>query len=497
MRNAARVEDRARTREDDSARTREDDRQPGHRADPLGMEPAEMRRLAHWVVDRVVDHFEHGPERPAVATGAPDTLTEALGGAPPELPVDALASMTTLVDVALANMQHGDHPRYFARVPSPSSFGAVLGEWLATGFNAIGTSWAGGSGPTTVELVVLDWLRALLGMPEGTEGVLTSGGSMANLTGLAAARHATGPGVVYLSDQAHASIARDLGAIGCVPEDIRLLGTDEQYRMPVEVLSEAIRADRRAGRRPAIVIATAGTTNTGAVDPLPELADLCAREDLWFHVDGAYGAPGALCEKGRRLLSGIERADSLVLDPHKWLFQPYDVGSLFVRRQGALEAAFSMTPEYLADTTARAREVDMRNRGLELTRRARAIKVWLTFQIYGLEAIRGAIARGIELAEHAEHVLRDDERWHVVTPAQLAIVTFERAGGRTEVRSGTQKGAGHEDPATAVARVARDGVAALSSTTLRGRSVFRLCTINPRTTHADIEATIELLAGGS
>lgn len=464
----------------------EDHDQLDHGADTLGMDATEMRRLAHFVVDTVIDHFEHPGARPALSTGTPDELAAALGGPIPEQPGDALAAMTTLVDVALADMQHGDHPRYFARVPGPSSFGAVLGDWLATGFNAIAASWAGGSGPTMVELVVIDWLRSLLGMPEGTEGVLTSGGSMANLTALAAARHTTGPGVVYLSDQTHASIVRDLAAIGCAPAQIRILGTDEQYRMPVDSVAAAIDEDRRAGRRPAIVVGTAGTTNTGAVDPLPELADLCAAEDLWFHVDGAYGAPGALCERGRRVLAGIERADSLVLDPHKWLFQPYDVGSVFVRRPGVLEAAFSMSPEYLADATAGARrEVDMRNRGLELTRRARAMKVWLTFQVYGAERIRRAIERGIELAEHAEGVLRADGRWQVVTPAQLAIVTFERTG------------TGHEDAAAAVARVTRGGFAALSSTTLRGRSVMRLCTINPRTTEADVEATIRQLARGA
>lgn len=453
-----------------------------HPADALGMPPDEMRRLAHWVVDSVLDHFEHGPLQPVIAARPFDELMGVLGGPVPEEPGDPLAAMSCLVDVALAHMQHGDHPRYFARVPGPSSFAAVLGEWLATGFNAIASSWAGGAGPTAVELVVLDWLRSLLGMPEGAEGVLTSGGSLANLTALVAARRVGGPGVVYLSDQTHASIRRDLAATGFPPEHVKVLETDDRYCMPVESVAAAVERDRREGRRPTVVVATAGTTNTGAVDPLPELADLCRSERLWLHVDGAYGAPGALCERGRSLLAGIELADSLVLDPHKWLFQPYDVGALLVRHPGALESTFDMSAEYLANATAGPGEVDLRDRSLELSRRARAIKVWLTFRVYGVGRMRAAIERGIELAEHAERVLADDGRWQVVTPAQLGIVTFARTG------------TGHEEHAPAAARVNHDGFAAVTSTTLRGRSVLRLCTINPRTTESDIEETIERLA---
>ena len=272
--------------------------------DPLGLESVEMRGLGYWVVDRVVEHFERMAEEPAIRTGSPADLRAVLGGPPPEGGQDAQAAMQTLVEVALATMQHGDHPRYFARVPGPSSFVGVLGEWLATGFNAMAASWSGGSGPTTLELVALDWLRSLLGMPAGSEGVMTSGGSLANMTALAAARSAVGPGVCYLSDQTHASIPRALRVLGFPAEHIRVLESDHELRLPLEGLATAVRADRAAGRRPGFVVATAGTTNTGAVDPLPALADFCRREDLWFHIDGAYGASAALCEAGRRVLVG-------------------------------------------------------------------------------------------------------------------------------------------------------------------------------------------------
>ncbi len=377
-------------------------------ADTLGLDAAQMRELGYWVVDRVVEHFEGVADGPSITTGAPADLRAALGGPPPEHGGDPLAALEALTGVALANMQHGDHPRNFARVPGPSSFAGVLGDWLGTGFNAIAASWGGGSGPATVELVALDWLRTLLGMPEGTEGVMLSGGSMANITAVAAARVSVGPGVCYLSDQAHASITRGLPALGFAPEQVRTLPTDEQLRLPLEALAAAVREDRAAGRRPALVIANAGTTNTGAVDPLPGIAELCLAEGLWFHVDGAYGAAAALCEPGRRALQGIEQADSLVVDPHKWLFQPYDLGCLLVRRPGALARAFHMSPDYLADVTGAGEEVDMRDRSLELTRRARGLKLWLTFRIHGVARLREAVAHGIGLAEQAERLVAGD-----------------------------------------------------------------------------------------
>ncbi|WP_201778865.1 aminotransferase class I/II-fold pyridoxal phosphate-dependent enzyme [Streptomyces sp. 150FB] len=455
---------------------------PRRPADALGMAPEEMRRLGHLVVDLVVDHFETRADGPAIQQSTPEELRAVLGGPVPRVPGDADAAIRTLVGTALANMQHGDHPRYFARVPGPSSFAAVLGEWLATGHNAIATSWGGGSGPTTVELVVIDWLRELLGMPDGTEGILVSGGSLANLTAFAAARAELGDGVVYLTDQTHSSIPRGLRALGFPPDRVRVLRSDGGLRMPVGELAAAVAADRAAGRRPVMVVATAGTTNTGAVDPLPEIADLCRAEGMWFHVDGAYGAPAALSAAGAAALVGIERADSLVIDPHKWLFQPYDVGCVLVRRPGALERAFSIDAEYLRDTSAAGGEVNLRDRSLELSRRSRALKLWLTFTVHGVEGIRSAIARGIALAEFAEGRLRADPMWEVVTPARLGVVTFALIHGA----DGTH--------AARAAALATSGYAAVTSTTVRGRSVLRLCTINPATTEDDIVRTLDRLA---
>lgn len=450
--------------------------------DALGMPTEEMRKLGYWVVDRVVEHFESGAAGPAIRTGDAAALRASVGGPVPMEPSDPQVALQTLVDVALSHMQHGDHPRYFARVPGPSSFAGVLGDWLATGFNAITTSWGGGSGPAAVELAVLDWVRELLGFPVGTEGVVLSGGSLSNMTALAAARVAVGPGTAYLSDQGHSSLPRGLRTLGFADADIRILPADEAFRLTAATVADAVHADRARGIQPRFVIASAGTTNTGAVDELDGIAAFCASEGLWFHVDGAYGGSAALCEGGRATLAGIEKADSLVLDPHKWLFAPYDAGILLTRHPGVLDRAFGMRPEYLADVQSDSGEVDFGNRSPELTRRARALKLWMIFRTYGVNTIQAAIERGIALAERSQELVAADPFWQCVTPAQLGIVTFTHTGWTAE------------DHSARVAAMAAQGHAAVTSTSLRGGSALRLCTINPRTTEADIVETLRRLA---
>jgi aromatic-L-amino-acid/L-tryptophan decarboxylase len=430
--------------------------------EPLSLPPEEMRRLGYRVVDRIVERLGELRELPPIRVGDAGELRAALGGPPPEAPGDPDAALDALFEQVLPFVQLPDHPRFFARIGSPGNYVSVLGDLAAAGYNVFTGSWTGGSGPATVELVVLDWLRSWCGMPESTEGVLVSGGSVATLVALAAARTARGPGVVYVSPESHASIARAARVLAL-----------EVHELPA-LTAEAVRA---AGHRDAIcVAATAGTTSTGAVDPLPELADVCAELGLWLHVDGAYGAPAVLCDAGRAVLGGLDRADSLVLDPHKWLFQPYEIGGVLVRDGTLLERTFALSGVYLRDTLGG--EVNFRDRSVQLTRGGRALKLWLSIRVFGMAAFRDAIAHGIALAEHAEVRLRERPGWEVVSPAQLAIVCFRRDGD--------------DDLQTRIAEaMVTDGFAAPSTTVVEGRVVLRLCTINPRTTHADIEATIE------
>jgi glutamate/tyrosine decarboxylase-like PLP-dependent enzyme len=452
---------------------------------PLDLDPEELRRLGHWVVDRTVEHLTTLRDRPAITAASYDELVGLLGGPLPSSPRPVEEGLALLADVALEHQQHGDHPRYFARVPGPSSPVAILGDWLATGMQAIASSWGGGSGTATLELVALDWLRDGLGLPACAEGVLSSGGSMANTTALAVARAETGRGVVYVSDQTHSSIGRSLRALGWEAAEIRVVPADASYRLTAAGLRAAVAADLAEGLRPAVIVATAGSTNTGAVDELAGLADVAAEHGLWLHVDGAYGGPAALAAD-RNGITGLDRVDSFVLDPHKWLFQPYDLGCVWVCRPGALERTFAMHPEYLVDAQAGGhgpdRETDLHNRGFELSRRARGAKLWLTLRTYGLPALVAGVQRGVELAELAERLVASDPRLEVVTPASLGVVTFAAVG------------LGDAAHRLVAAQVTADGFAALSSTVLSGRTVLRLCTINPATTDDDLRRTVALVA---
>ncbi|MBE2277126.1 MAG: aminotransferase class I/II-fold pyridoxal phosphate-dependent enzyme [Rhodobacteraceae bacterium] len=456
-----------------------------YEADTLGMSVEEMRRLGHKIVDLVIERHIARNAEPAILTGVPADLMAVLGGPLPEDPMDPDASIDLLTEVALTHQQHGDHPRYFARVPGPSSFAGILGEWLGTGFNTISSSWGGGSGPATIEMVSIRWLSQMIGLPEQTEGVLVSGGSIANLTAFSVARSELGPGVAYLTDQTHSSLPRDLREMGCGTSDIHYVAVDEALRMSMPALRAAIAKDRAAGRKPLMVVATAGSTNTGAADPLNAIADICQKEGLWMHVDGAYGGPSAVTAQGRAYLQGLERADSVVLDPHKWFFQPYDVGACLVTRPGALERCFAMSPEYLKDVQATTGAVNFGNRSLELTRRSRAIKLWLSIRTYGAKRFRAAVQRGIDNAEYAEAYLRSKpDVWEIVSPAQIGCVCF------------SLKDAEHNTHGERAKAVADSGFACVSSTSLHGRSVLRLCTINPLTTRSDIERTLDMLAEG-
>ncbi len=448
--------------------------------DPLGMDPVEMRRLGHVVVDRVVDHLIALRDLPPVGRATRSDLEALLGGPAPEHPSSPDTAIAQLAEVALVAQQHGSHPRYLARVPGPAAFAGILGDWLATGHNAIASSWGGSAGPSSVELIALAWVREALGLPDTFEGVIASGGSMASLLAIAAARHAVGDGMVYLTSQAHSCIPRALRNLGYADGQIRHVPIDGELRLDVAALATAIATDRIAGLEPTIVVATAGSTNTGTVDPLPAIAAVTEREGLWLHVDGAYGAPGALTVTGRIALKGLELADSLAVDPHKWLFQPYDAGILYVRRAGALERAFTLDAEYLTDVTS-AGDPDLRDRTLELTRRARAIKLWLTIRTHGIAGLRAAIDAGITLAEHAERSIVARHALELVTPARLGVVTFAVRGADRAQHS-------------AIGRAIEDlGIAALTSTELVGRPVLRLCTINPRTNAADIDAVLDAI----
>ena len=463
----------------------------------LELSPNEARKLGYRVVDLLVEHMERLGEMPVGRTAGREELDRLLMSPLPEEGEPPDQVLDTLLEHVYPNMLRVNHPRFFAFVPGPGNLVSVFAETLSSGFNVFSGTWLAGSGTLEIELVVVDWLRRMCGFPEEAGGLFVSGGSVANLTALAVAREIKlgreiGAATAYFSDQTHSSIERAFRVLGFGPGQLRTLPSDNQYRLRLDLLEEALAADRKAGKKPFCVVANAGTTNTGAVDDLPEISELCRREDLWLHADGAYGAAAALSDRGRKALEGLEFVDSLSLDPHKWLFQPFETGCVIVRDRRLLRHTFHVLPEYLRDTERlEEAEINMAEYGIQLTRSPRAVKLWMSLKVFGARAFRNAIDRGFELAEYAEGMIEREDGFEIVTPAQLGIVSFRfrppGAGEDQLNRLNEQLQLG----------IASEGVAMLSSTRLKGRTVLRMCTINPRTTREDIAATIRSVAAVS
>ena len=460
--------------------------------DQIKLSSDEMREMGYHIIDMLVDY--NGAQAQFPVTRALDHVTfdEILSEPLPENGSSWQDVLEQFERQVLSTIDHLDHPRFFAYIPSSSNFVSAMADTLASGYNIFNALYPLGTGAAQIERLSISWLRKLVGMPEEAGGLFVSGGAVANLAGMAVARQIQLNGdmrdaVIYCSDQAHFVISRGLRILGFAPEQLREIHADEDFRLPVADLEQAIAEDRAAGKRPFCISATAGTTNTGAVDPLGDLADLCEREDLWLHVDGAYGTSACLTEHRKMELAGIERAHTLTWDAHKWMFQPVECSTLLVRDRHWLPRTFKETSEILKDAQVDGEELNYMYLGIQLTRHFRALKLWMSLKVFGADAMRTAIERGFELAEMAESLLRDSGRWEIVTPAQLAILTF-----RYIPANGDEKLSNKLTNAIVEAMI-DDGFAFASSTTIGNKTVLRMCTNNPRTTPSDLRQTVNLM----
>ena len=487
---------------------------PDVRASSLELDEAELRKLCESFIDLASEYFASVAQRRVFPATTGAEIKRELDA---PVPLDG-ESLDTLIDACrkiVDSSRHNGHPRFFGYVASPATAPGALADLLASALNPSVTSWRSAPAATQIERTVVRWLGSLIGYDDQAHGLLTSGGSMANLTALLIAHRAKSDGqvsrlgmqsanppmTIYASDQVHLSLVKAADILGLGQQNFRLAPSDEDFCLNIAALRAAIQDDLRAGMKPFCVVGSAGTAGTGAIDSLHELAQVAQEFSLWFHIDGAYGAPAAMVDAQRPKFDGLRLADSISLDPHKWLYTPVDCGCLLFHDAAVARKAFGTEADYI-----KVHEVDedesfaFWDYGIELSRRFRALKVWLTLKYYGARRLAEAIAGNIAVANYMGERIRAAEDLELLAPVQLSIVCFRYIPSPLRARLARPRDANEQAQLELevnrlneriMHRVQRGGQAYVSNAMLRGKFALRACIINFRTKRADIDITLE------
>ncbi|MCL4870784.1 MAG: amino acid decarboxylase [Anaerolineae bacterium] len=445
----------------------------------------QFRQYGHEMIDWIADYLSHPERYPVLSPTQPGEIKGQLPSAPPEQPETMAAIWQDFQQIILSGITHWNHPGFMAYFANTAAPPGILAELLAAALNVNGMLWRTSPAATELEEVTLDWLRQLLGLSDEWQGVITDSASMSSLLAIAAAREATNLAVrtlgmsgrddlprlrLYISDQTHSSVEKGAITLGLGQENAIKIPTDEQFQMRPELLEAAIQADINAGHRPFFVCATVGTTSTTSIDPVPAVAEITARYGLWLHVDGAYGGAAAILPEMRHILAGTDKADSFVVNPHKWLLTPLDCSTLYVRRPDILKNAFSILPEYLrsAETDAQA-VINYMDYGVQLGRRFRALKLWFVLRSYGQSGLQQFLRHHIEMAQTFARWVDESPQFERLAPTPLSTVCFRASPPGVE----------NEETLNALNemvmnRVNERGQVFLSHTKLRGRYTLRL-----------------------
>jgi len=447
---------------------------------------AQARRVIRWIAD-----YLENPERfPVLARVAPGDITARLPLEPPAEPESIEAVLDDFERLIVPGVTHWNHPGFFAYFSVSASAPGILAEMLIAALNVNAMLWKTSPSATELELRTLDWLRQMLGLREGWFGLINDTASISTLLALAAAREAK-PELeirergmagrtdlprlrVYTSSHAHSSVDKAAITLGIGHENVVHIDADDTFRMKIDALEAAVRDDRERGYLPLATVATVGTTSTTSIDPVPAIAALCTRESMWLHVDGSYGGVAAVVPEMRHVLAGVELADSLVVNPHKWLFTPIDLSAMFTRRPDVLKRAFTLVPEYLV-TREQSDVVNLMDYGVQLGRRFRALKLWMVIRAFGAHGLAARLRQQMAMAQEFASWVDEEPDWERVAPVPFSLVCFRYApAGTSEVDRDAMN-------AAILERVNASGSAYLSHTKLNGRFVLRLAIGNMRT----------------
>lgn len=449
----------------------------------------EFRRYGYQAVDWMAEYLQNIREYPVLPETHPGDLIDRLPASAPEQgePMDAI--LEDFEKSIIPAVTHWNHPRFLAYFANSGSAPGILGEMLTAALNSNGMVWKSSPAATELEQVTLDWLRQWLGLPKEFFGIIYDTASIGTMHAIAAAREMADPEsrrkgnsghlVMYISEHANFSVEKAGMTLGIGQDNIRQIPSDEAFRMRVDLLREAMEADRRTGKKPFCVVPTVGTTSSSSIDPVPAIADVAEEFGAWLHVDAAYGGAAAVVPELRSILEGAERAHSLVVNPHKWLFTPMDLSAFYTRKPEILRRAFSLVPEYVK-TAENPRAINYMEYGVQLGRRFRALKLWFVMRHFGREGICAIIRSHIEYAQKLADIIRAHPDFEVAAPTPFSLVCFRYRGS-------------DEENHALLEQINASGKAFLSHTVLNGRLVLRLAIGNLQTSWEDVEEVWNLV----
>ncbi|NUO81496.1 aminotransferase class V-fold PLP-dependent enzyme [candidate division KSB1 bacterium] len=455
----------------------------------LELSPEAMQRMGESYLRAIVDHLTNLPQSPRSNLDNAAEIARALREPAPQsgTPVDELLQF--LMQRVIPHSINSAHPAYLGYIPGGGLFPSAVAEFLAAAVNRYVGVWYAAPAAARLETNALEWFAEFMGYPAGTRGIFTSGGSLANFSAVIAARkhilnENISAGTIYLSDQTHHCVMKAAMLAGIPERNIRVLKSDEYFRAVPEFFELAIKADLKNGLRPFMIVGNAGTTNTGAIDPLRELAELSEKYSLWYHIDGAYGGFFNLCEEGKRKLLGVERSDSIVLDPHKGLFVPYGCGSLLVKDGERLRRSHVLKADYLQDQFTPEDETNFSEYSPELTRPFRGLQVWLPLKMFGVPAFRENLAEKLRLTEWMYERFLAEPGFECLSVPELSVITFRYRPLRGDIAAFNRR---------LQAFIMKSGKLFLSSTILKGQFAIRVCILSFRTHQTEVEEAFEVI----